>query len=291
MSMIEKTEKAKETAEKIASGEKASLFLDLDGTLWHAEQIPDSAREALFRARANGHHVYFCTGRPVGNVPWSLYDLRPDGLCCSAGMNLMKNKKQIASWIMPMDLVQKAVQIIQENHLGAAVATNTTVYEDELYAQKRTEYLNQSSRKEPLERKPFCEMPKDAPVQKLYYDGDQPADMEQLFKDEDIDVLAYMTHYNPLESIEDDLFRYRGELTWSAHNKAEALQTFMQLEDRRRLSLAFGDSENDLSMLKAADLAVSMGNGTDPCKEAADLITERLDQDGLYKAFEFLNLI
>lgn len=291
MSLQEKTDRVKEAAEHIAAGEKASLFLDLDGTLWWAEWIPDSAREAVLKAEANGHHVYFCTGRPVGNVPASLYELNPEGLCCSAGMTLVREGKVIASWTMPMALVKKVIAILQENHLGAAAATNDTVYEDVFYAAKRSAFLERENREEALKRKPLCELPEDAPVQKLYFDGDVLLDMEKLLEGLDIDVLCYFSHYNPLESQKNREPSFRGELTWSVRNKAEALREFMKQEETPRLALAFGDSENDLPMMGAADLAVCMGNGTEACREAADLISEPLDQDGLYKAFSFLNLI
>lgn len=40
------------------------IFLDVDGTLvdYH-NRIPDSAVEAIRKARENGHLVYVCTGR------------------------------------------------------------------------------------------------------------------------------------------------------------------------------------------------------------------------------------
>lgn len=41
------------------------IFLDIDGTLLPPGEmtVPDSAVEALHRARANGHKLFLCTGR------------------------------------------------------------------------------------------------------------------------------------------------------------------------------------------------------------------------------------
>ena len=45
--------------------------------------------------------------------------------------------------------------------------------------------------------------------------------------------------------------------------------------------VAVGDNVNDLDMLSVAGLGVAMGNGTQQCKEAADLVIGHHDEDGL----------
>lgn len=52
-----------------------------------------------------------------------------------------------------------------------------------------------------------------------------------------------------------------------------------------------GDSENDLTMLEYAEISVAMGNGVKEVKEKADYVTDKIDNDGLYKAFKYLKLI
>ena len=56
-------------------------------------------------------------------------------------------------------------------------------------------------------------------------------------------------------------------------------------------TIAFGDSENDLEMLRTAGIGVAMGNGTPEAKAAADYVTADCDEDGLQKALEHFNLI
>ena len=48
--------------------------------------------------------------------------------------------------------------------------------------------------------------------------------------------------------------------------------------------MAFGDGENDLSMLKGAGIGIAMGNGSPSAKEAADYVTEDIDKGGIVKA-------
>lgn len=55
--------------------------------------------------------------------------------------------------------------------------------------------------------------------------------------------------------------------------------------------IAFGDAENDISMLKLAGIGVAMGNGADAAKEAADHVTDSIDQDGIFNALVKLGII
>lgn len=55
--------------------------------------------------------------------------------------------------------------------------------------------------------------------------------------------------------------------------------------------IAFGDSENDIEMLRAAGIGVAMGNGTQECIAAADFVTADCDEDGIQKALEHFYLI
>ena len=56
-------------------------------------------------------------------------------------------------------------------------------------------------------------------------------------------------------------------------------------------SIAFGDSENDIEMLRTAGIGVAMGNATPECLAVADYVTADCDGDGLKKALEHFELI
>ena len=54
---------------------------------------------------------------------------------------------------------------------------------------------------------------------------------------------------------------------------------------------AFGDSPNDLPMLKAAVISVAMGNAYGGIEKNCTWQTSAVDKDGIYHALEHLNLI
>lgn len=50
--------------------------------------------------------------------------------------------------------------------------------------------------------------------------------------------------------------------------------------------MAVGDQDNDIEMLKAAGIAVAMGNGTEELKKIADYVTDTVENDGVVKAIQ-----
>lgn len=55
--------------------------------------------------------------------------------------------------------------------------------------------------------------------------------------------------------------------------------------------MAFGDGENDIEMLQYAKIGVAMGNAEEEVKEAADYITDHIDEDGIYKALQHYQIL
>lgn len=56
-------------------------------------------------------------------------------------------------------------------------------------------------------------------------------------------------------------------------------------------TIAFGDAKIDISMLDYCAVGVAMGNGGAEILAMADMITDDVEEDGLYNAFERLGLL
>lgn len=56
-------------------------------------------------------------------------------------------------------------------------------------------------------------------------------------------------------------------------------------------TIAIGDAKIDIPMFEYCNYSVCMGSGGAEAKQAADHITDDVNRDGLYKAFEYLDLI
>ena len=59
----------------------------------------------------------------------------------------------------------------------------------------------------------------------------------------------------------------------------------------REDTIAFGDAKIDIPMLEYCAVGVAMGSGGPEIKAMADLVTDGVDEDGLFLAFQRLNLI
>ncbi|GGI66725.1 Cof-type HAD-IIB family hydrolase [Enterococcus alcedinis] len=77
------------------------------------------------------------------------------------------------------------------------------------------------------------------------------------------------------------------EMTAKGIDKARALkETLQPLGIEAHHIIAFGDGENDLTMLKYAGTGVVMENANDKVKQHADFITASNNQDGIYQALK-----
>lgn len=74
--------------------------------------------------------------------------------------------------------------------------------------------------------------------------------------------------------------------------KAAGIQKFLDKEKlKRSQTMAFGDGENDKSMLRYAGIGVAMGNAGEALKNDADYVTADIDDDGIEKALLHFGLI
>lgn len=83
-----------------------------------------------------------------------------------------------------------------------------------------------------------------------------------------------------------------GELSSKAFDKGTAVKRLCgYLKISKENTIAFGDSMNDLEMLQAAGIGVCMANGSPSLLKIADIVCPPVDEDGLYSAFEKLELL
>ena len=70
-------------------------------------------------------------------------------------------------------------------------------------------------------------------------------------------------------------------------NKARSIEVLLnRLKLTEQQCIACGDAYNDVTMIQYAGLGVAMGNAVDEVKEAANLVTDTNDRDGVAKVVE-----
>ena len=112
------------------------------------------------------------------------------------------------------------------------------------------------------------------------------------FIEDDIDVFKKLVNYVEVNysdekiTIQKSLSGYL-EITHTNAKKSLGIEYIMNLKNIDRDStVAFGDGENDISMLQSAGYSIVMGNASDKVKEHADFITKSNNEDGVAYVIE-----
>ncbi|MGT2968001.1 HAD-IIB family hydrolase, partial [Streptococcus azizii] len=94
------------------------IFLDVDGTLvdYH-NRIPQSAIEAIRRARANGHLVYVCTGRSRAEMQPELWEIGLDGMIGGNGSYVEHQGQVIMHQLISKEDSKAVVDWLQDRGL------------------------------------------------------------------------------------------------------------------------------------------------------------------------------
>ncbi len=276
------------------SDKKKAVFMDLDGTLWSHEVVPASAWAAIRKARANGHLVFVNTGRTYNGIPDFLWNENLDGYCMSAGGQLYANRNLcLKSYTIPRQKLEKLMEAFGEYECGISLATPSSEFCDGIYLERHRQMENMLGWKHKDTFRPLSDMSDSdwQQVVKIHYSGEITFDVEGVAKACGFDILPYTNQYNPSGAAGTGQV---GEMYDDAHTKATAMESILEamgLNAARYDIVAIGDSENDVPMFEAADLSICMGNGTEPARKAAMIMTDRIDQDGLYKAFDRLGML
>lgn len=266
------------------------IFLDLDGTLLNNDKsIPDSARKAIHLAKENGHKLIVATGRSNKGVIPSIRELNFDGYIFSAGAVVEINKKTIRKQEMDSAMVVDLIDAMEENHMGFILEG----YHHSYYNKNFTEYIDIKDmiEKRNLDERVFrpaieykAESSQVYKIAFFAHNLKQAKALESKLRNRS--AIKVFTH----DIVEGDLIN--GEITVSHVTKASGIKMMMaHLSESMEKTISFGDSLNDLEMLKETHTGICMGNGVDQLKEIADDITDTPVNDGLYKAFLKHNLI
>ena len=112
------------------------------------------------------------------------------------------------------------------------------------------------------------------------------------FRDHNVD---FHPHYGFMITAFDLAPYMAYEFTWDHVENPDKGTCLTYVADHLNISTddcyAFGDSNNDISMFKAAGHGIAMGNACDELKEIAEYVTDSVNDDGIYHAFEHYHLI
>ena len=264
------------------------IALDVDGTLTDDTHIRISERNkaALRRCAERGIHIVLASGRPMALMRPVAEELGCVRYVISANGGAvwdLKENQRIVSREIPPDISEKIVKILLDYPIATEVYSEGQACVDLNWQLK-------SYRKQPpafLELRKrnnrFCEdlhqETAGKPVEKFNVDNMPEDILEKVLKRlqpmRDQLALQFIKCYDNLE------------INSAKATKGLALEDLCgRLKIPAKAVAAFGDSDNDVSMLSYAGVSYAMRNGEPAAKEAAKYITGANSEDGIAEAIE-----
>ena len=273
------------------------VFLDVDGTLINYEaKLPASAKEAVDKARANGHKVYICTGCSKAEIEQrQLPEL--DGMIGANGGYVEDAGEVVMHNGLTREECRHIVDWCNERHLGFYLESNSGMYINEYFLEQAPatmmKYMQGKGADENAAREAAAQ----------FIDGMIRTD--ELYRDDVNKVSFILSSYQDhldskaeFPSLEANTWGGKGELALfgdlgpTGITKKHAIEVLLaHLGADQKDTISFGDAKIDLSMFELCHYNVAMGNGGPEIKAAADYITDDVDEDGLYKAFVHLGFV
>lgn len=259
---------------------RKAAFFDIDGTIWDMHnKIPESTVKAIRKLRENGHLAFLCSGRSRAYIRNPrLFDIGFDGVVSGCGTMIEYAGQTVFYKKLDVELVEYTVNTVR--HHGFCPILEGREY---LYLDENEFGQNYYGKKLKAEL------------------GDHLLSIAGEWGKWEISKLTCATDqaewdkcYPALEKYYDCMIHNPRviEIVPKGFHKGTGIEEVcrllgMDIAD----TYAFGDSANDIGMLKTAGTGVVMGNGSDQAKTAGDYVTTSIMEDGIWNACRHFGLI
>ncbi|WP_289183335.1 Cof-type HAD-IIB family hydrolase [uncultured Dubosiella sp.] len=269
-----------------------AILLDIDGTLLNSKkELTPRTKDALLKAQAQGCRLVLASGRPVNGLAGLAKDLKMDeygGLLVAfnGGMVLdAKTGEVLFERAMRVEESQAVLEHMKKFDVVVLVDHGEYMFTNDVFKTIErdgkpfdvVEYEARSNRYRLCEIKDLAAFV-DFPTHKILVAGTPSylrAHAQEMAKPFD----------RKLNSMFTADFYY--EFTAQGIDKAEALrQSLDKAGFAPKEAIAFGDAQNDASMLAWAGTGVAMGNAVPSLKAVADFVTASNDEDGIARYLE-----
>ena len=250
---------------------------DLDGTLLNSQlQLSDENRKSLQSLKKQGTHVVLCTGRPFNGMKHLIDDIGLD----ENDYTITYNGSLVQSCDGKRILHQASISASDFKHLQHYFAPFGlglhAMAMDKMYTYNKALYPL-TVRESYLGNLPLTVLADheyvDEPIIKIMAVGD-PEKIDQA-------IAIFPQVFGDFFSLNKSEAFYL-EIMEKGDDKAKALSLLLNhLELTAGDLIAFGNNNNDLEMLKLAEVGVAVANAVPELKEISDYVTTSNDDDGV----------
>jgi Cof subfamily protein (haloacid dehalogenase superfamily) len=269
-----------------------AVFLDVDGTYADYGVVPDAHASAVRAARAAGHKVLLCTGRPVSMLPAHILDAGFDGLVASAGAYVEVDGEVLMDRRFPADLAARTVAALDAHDAVYVLEAQEALHVRPDAEQRLRDIIEAHFSQRPGGRAlgssailgSLSPMPFEPSFAKVSV-FESPVSVAGLAAEvgEELDVVE--------NSIADE-GTHAGEIFQRGISKADGVAVAAaKLGIDRADTIAFGDGENDLQMVAYAGIGVAIQDSHPGLLALADCTALPPSRDGIARAFAELGLI
>lgn len=261
---------------------------DLDGTTLENGVMSPGVKQALTQLREHHIAVVASTGRDISMLPKEALPFFQYRITANGSSVTDSTGKAISRHIMDKKAVFDGLRIIKSNGGKSCIYYNGFILASPAFLARviaRTQYASKSQRKG--SKPPF----------KL------ALSINRWIKRKEHDVFKIQTFYKTRQDMDKAVEQLRNdgryevtaleelasETTINGISKAHGLlELCKELGCTADNTIAFGDSDNDMDILRTAGFAVVMGNGEEGVKKHADFITKSVSEDGVVHAIKTL---
>lgn len=254
------------------------ISLDMDGTLLDDnKKISSQTLNVLHLLQKEGKNIVIATGRPYKGylLYHDILSLNSYVVCYNGAMIFNQNNEVIYSQEMDINESKLICKLLIDNNLEFCIWSK-----DNLYINKNSYYLEKYltvSKVKPIIVDDFNFILEDG-ITKFLVPNEENVLKEFNLKIEKLNLKESQYFFSTKNFF---------EITSNKVSKKNAIESLCKLLDiKQEEVIAFGDEENDLSLIKWAGFSIAMGNAIFKVKHEADYITLSNNEDGVRLVLE-----
>ena len=274
---------------------KKVIIMDIDGTLTNEEKvITPKTKEKLLQLQSEGAVLVLASGRPDRGLIDFIEELEMDKhhgiIVAFNGAKVIdcQTKEVLFNQAMSVEMCQKVLNHMKKFDVRPMVYKDDYIYVNDVYnniVHVWNRELNVMKYEANIGKYKLCEIDDlekfaDYPMNKILTTG-EPDYLQENYK-------AMMEPFKDTLNCVFTAPMYF-EFTAKGIDKANAIRlSLLPLGYTKDDMIAFGDAENDKTMIEYAGIGVAMGNATKELKDVADFVTLSNDEDGIAYALQKL---